>query len=395
MRTSTDTHLPAVAAEVDAALVEISGAFDHLVAITPVDVEAARTAFRAKGCRGAPVFTYRPVAIDTAALRSRLDRLPIAAVDDPALRTLFEAKHRELDGQIRLIEQRNTPAFLDTALELYGGVEPELVATAEAILDRARTAGGNGGMAVGAAAFARRAEAEIGRYRSQWPLVQATVEVRDDLPGILVSGDRVLVGRGLALDPGRVEALVHHEVGTHVLTHENGRVQPLGLLRVGLPGAEETQEGLAVLAEFLVGGLNAARLALLSARVVAVDRLLGGEPFPATFSYLHHRHRFPPGPAFRVVMRVYRAGGLTKDAIYLRGLERLLSHLATGGALDPLLVGKLDLLHVPVIEGLAGCGLLAPVPLSPRWLAHPRAAGNLARIRAGLGLDQLAAAVCG
>ena len=394
LRAPTGALLPAAAAEVDSALVEIANAFDHLVAITPVDVEEARADFRANGCRVPPTFSYRPVTLDAGDLRSRLGRLPIGDVDDPALSALFEAKRRELECQLRLVEQRNTAPFLDTALELYGGVEPELVATAEAILDRTRAATQNGGPPVGADAFARRAQDEIARYREQWPSVRGTVEVRPDLPGILVSGDRLLVGRGLALDPGRVEALVHHEVGTHVLTHENGRAQPLRLFQVGLPGAEETQEGLAVLAEYLVGGLSGARLALLAARVVAVDRLLAGESFPATFDCVHRRYRVPPGPAFRVVMRVYRAGGLTKDAIYLRGLERLLSHLATGGSLEPLLVGKLDLLHIPVLDELAGCGLLAATPLRPRWLSHPRAAAGLARLRAGLRLVELAEEVC-
>ena len=51
-------------------------------------------------------------------------------------------------------------------------------------------------------------------------------------------------------------------------------------------------------------------------------------------------------------MRVFRGGGLTKDAIYLRGLLQLLAHLARGGALEPLLVGKIALDHVPLVEEL-------------------------------------------
>ena len=390
-----DTTLPAKAAEVDAALVAIDRAFDHLVDVTPLDVDDARAAFRAGGCRSAPRFTYRTITVDPAALEADLAALPVAEVHDPELGALFEAKRRELECQLRLVEQRNTPAFLETSLELYGGVEPELVAVAEDLLRRARPVMAGDAEPVGAETFARRAREEIAHYCSQWPAVSATVEVRHDLPGVLVSDGRVLVGHGLTLGRGRVEALLHHEVGTHVLTHENGRAQPLQLLQVGLPGAEETQEGLAVLAEYLVGGLTPARLALLAARVVAVDRLLAGDSFAATFDVLHRRYRFPPGGSFRVVMRVYRAGGLTKDAIYLRGLERLLSHVGAGGALEPLLLGKLDLLHLPLVEHLDAVGLLGPARLRPRWLSHPKAAGGLARLRAGLDLDGLWREVCG
>ncbi len=40
-------------------------------------------------------------------------------------------------------------------------------------------------------------------------------------------------------------------------------------MAIGLAGYEETQEGLAVLAEFLVGGLSPHRLRQLAVRVVA------------------------------------------------------------------------------------------------------------------------------
>ena len=389
-------ELPGVAAEVDAGLVDVACAFDHLVDVTPVDVEDARAAFRAADCRAEPRFHYRPLTVDPAALRRQLAGLPLDEVEDPALSALFSAKRRELECELRLVEQRDTAAFLSTSLELYGGLEPELVATAEDMLDRARkvVASRERCELVGAPAFARRAGAEIAHYRSQWPSVHATVTLRDDLPGVMVSDGQLLVGRRLAVEPRRVEALIHHEVGTHVVTHENGRTQPLQLLQVGLPGADETQEGLAVLAEYVVGGLTAARLALLAARVVAVDRLLAGDSFAAAFRRLHRHYELLPGSAFRVLMRVYRSGGLTKDAIYLRGLERLLSHLGAGGSLEPLLVGKLDLVHVPVLEELAGCGLLGPAPLRPRWLSHPRAADRVARLETGVRLEELWREVC-
>ena len=65
----------------------------------------------------------------------------------------------------------------------------------------------------------------------------------------------------------RVGASLQHEVGTHLVTYYNGLEQPLRLLHVGLAGYDETQEGLAVLAEYLVGGLSRSRLRTLAERV--------------------------------------------------------------------------------------------------------------------------------
>ena len=65
----------------------------------------------------------------------------------------------------------------------------------------------------------------------------------------------------------------------HLLTYFNGSAQGLRLFRSGLAGYEGVQEGLAVLAEYLVGGMTIARLRLIAARVVACAAMLGGRVF--------------------------------------------------------------------------------------------------------------------
>ncbi len=95
----------------------------------------------------------------------------------------------------------------------------------------------------------------------------------------MVSNGDVLIAPTCRVAVSRIEALLHHEVGTHVVTHVNGAHQPLHVLASGLAGHDETQEGLAVLAEHLVGGLTPARLRQLAARVVAVHLMVDGVPF--------------------------------------------------------------------------------------------------------------------
>src|SRR5690606_33037527 len=117
---------------------------------------------------------------------------------------------------------------------------------------------------VSAEEFAVAARAEIEYYRIAYPEIAASVQVRPDLVGLMVSQGNMLIGEGLALRPERVAPLIHHEVGTHVLTYYNGRSQPLQQLYTGLAGYDELQEGLAVLAEYLVDGLDASRMRVLA-----------------------------------------------------------------------------------------------------------------------------------
>ena len=51
-------------------------------------------------------------------------------------------------------------------------------------------------------------------------------------------------------------------------------------------------------------------------------------------------------------MRVFRGGGLTKDIVYLRGLDQLLAYLGRGGDIEPLLIGKLGPDHIGMVKEL-------------------------------------------
>ena len=382
------------AREVDRLLVEVSCGFEFLPAITPVNSDQAWEAFRASGCEREPAFHYRPLPVDPDLLKRRLYDIRIEDVTDPALAAVFRAKRQELDRELTMLEDRDTSAFLPASVQLYGGVEEDLLSLADAVLARVAGDQPEGGRRalVTASTFAARARHELDAYRRDHPNLAAKVVLRDDLPGVMVVEGDVLVGDDLRIAAERVEALLQHEVGTHVVTHANGKAQPLQMLAVGLPGYEETQEGLAVLAEYLVGGLTASRMALLAARVVAVHHLLAGAGFVETFRALRQR-QMAPRRAYHVAMRVYRSGGLTKDAMYLRGLADVLRHLGTGGALDPLFVGKLSLSAVPVIEELLWRQVLRPPLVRPRWLDHPSTAGRLEAARAGLTVLDVAAEV--
>ncbi len=368
--------------EADRALGEIETSFDFLLDVTPVNTEEAWDEFCRSGRKEAPVLRYRMLTVDPELGKRRLYDLPLERLEDPALALLLREKRREIDRQLGLLEERDTPRFLPGSIALYGGVDDALLAEALALLAALPPAPAAPALC-GADALARRARLELEHYRRLHPALSSVVHLRDDIPSLIVSHGDLLIPRQLAVSDERVEALVQHEIGTHVVTYVNGRAQPLHVLAGGLTGYESLQEGLALLAEYLVGGLDANRLRLIAARTVAVRRMIDGVTFPAVVAELCDHHRIPPRAAFGVTIRVFRGGGLTKDAIYLRGLLQLLDHLAAGGALEPLLVGKIALEHAPMIEELTRRQILRSPLLRPRWLEGADAADRLARLRAG------------
>jgi uncharacterized protein (TIGR02421 family) len=377
--------------EADAELAAIEESYPFLLLVSPVNEVEAWRQFRAGRHRSEPEFTYRLLPVDPDLLKRRLYAVPLEQVEDPAMAFLLRDKRDELDRQISMLADHGTPAFRAGSERLYGALDDETLAAARAILRDVpapvRPAGPP--PRVEAYAFAERARREIEHYRALHPALTSTVTVRDDIVGLLVSRGQLMVGESLDVRAERVEPLIQHEVGTHVLTFANGAAQPLKQLRYGLAGYDELQEGLAVLAEYLVGGLTADRLRLLAARVIGVHALLQGASFLETFRLLRGEHGFGRYSSFSVAARVHQSGGFTRDMIYLRGLVRVMRHLERGEALEPLYIGKIAEKHIPVIEELRTRGVLREPPLRPRFLRDVEAQRRLDAVRRGLPVSSL------
>jgi uncharacterized protein (TIGR02421 family) len=369
--------------EVDRLLAEACDQFDFLLQLTPVNGEQAWQEFRRLQFERKPVFHYRPLPAEPVVLKRNLYKAPVEQVEDPALAQIFREKIDDVDRQITMLQDRNTPRFLHESIQLFGGVEDELFDLAVEILrqvpSRSRDEPTKGQLSP--QQFALRAREEIEYLRQQFPTMEATVEVRPDVTGLMVSQGNLLISSHSRISSSRVEALLQHEVGTHVLTYHNGRVQPFRQLYTGLAGYDALQEGLAVLTEYLVDGLSRPRLRLLAARVVAARRLIEGASFIDTYRELDRNYDFARRAAFIAAMRTYRGGGLTKDAVYLRGLRQILEYLGKGGKLEPLLVGKIATQHIPIVRELLWRGVLQEPPLVPRYMSHPHALARLEQLR--------------
>lgn len=382
----TQSSLPTGDLVIDRALTDISAGLRFLIDVTPVHLTDARAAFFETG--RAPEFEYRPIEDDPEVTATRLADIDLDTVADEQLRPLFTAKRRELELQLRMLLCRGTQDFLGLSTQLYGTVGPALLGEAESLLAVVAQEGPERPVTLDAEAFAARAEAELGHYREQHPDLDVHVEVRADSSGVMVANGDLLVAPTVVVSEDRVDPLLQHEVGTHVVTYVNGSHQPLRLLGAGLADYEETQEGLAVFAEYLVGGLTRARLRQLAARVIAVHEMIEGAEFGDV-----HAHLVEAGvsrmQAFTITMRVFRSGGLTKDMVYLRGLRSIVNHVGSGGSLDVLLLGKMSLADLPHLETLRDRGVLHAPLLTPRYLERPDVEERLAAITPDTPLTEL------
>ncbi len=378
----------ASALKADRKLDAIALSFDFLLSVSPINTAQARDDFLADGGEMPPRFHYRPLAVDPDVAKRDLYAIDLNVLEDPLLESLLSEKRREIDTQLTMLATRNTPSFRLASIMLYGAVDADLLADARSILGSSAKDPPRG-RAVDSHAIAAAARELIGSYRAVDTAFDAVVEVREDVAGLMVSGPRLLIATDAVMPADRLAALMAHEVSVHLLTYFNGAAQGLGIFRCGLAGYEGVQEGLGVFAEWATGGLTRTRLRLLAGRVVAVEAMSRGAEFIEVWRMLTRDHGFSAGGAFGIAARVFRSGGLAKDAIYLRGFRAVIDLVAAGTSLDPFWMGKIAPGHVPAIEELLQRGLARPPLFLPAFLSSEAAQSRMSRLRGGQPLEAM------
>jgi len=369
--------------EIDEELGNYSNLFDFLLLITPINVDEAWLEFRKSNYLKAPVFHYRPMPIDPELIKRKIYNLPIEDISDPTMAFLFRDKRKEIDRMLDMMMEREKPDFMLTSMQLFGPIDDKLLETAKALLiaiDVPEEPPKRN--MIKAPEFARMAEKELEWLKLQDPSISTAVRIRDDIDGILVNRGTLNINKNFQVSENRAFSLLQHEIGTHVVTYYNGKAQPLKLFYIGVPGYEELQEGLAVFSEYLTDGLTPNRLRTIAARVVAVQQMVSGSSFVDTFYLLVDKYQFSNKAAFTIAMRVYRGGGLTKDAVYLKGLLNIIEYLKKGKSLEPLLIGKIRQDYIPVVQELIHRQILTAIPIKPRYLDE-KYLSKIANIRSG------------
>lgn len=369
----------------DRRLSEVSGMLPMLQLLTPINVTEQKKAFFERRVVE-PEFTYRDLP-DLSALGDELGAINPEEATDPVLVHMIRGMHQELERRIELLGARNTDRFLLAAIEKWGHVDQTLLELAERVLEEVPP-GPPADEYVHAHELAGMATIELDHYRKSFPELATLVHVSELAAGVMVENGDLFISTETSISSDRVVQLLHHEIGVHVLTFVNGSVQPIRMLSLGLEGYEETQEALGVLAEYLGGGLLPKRLRTFALRVMAAQSVSSRDSFAQTYELMISlgagRNR-----AFNTTMRAHRSGGMTKDALYLGGITRLLTFIQEGGDLDSLLVGKISLADGPLVVDLLERKVLVEPPLRPRFLDSEQAPEQLARIEDGAGVLEL------
>ncbi|MFH1670191.1 MAG: tyrosine/phenylalanine carboxypeptidase domain-containing protein [Patescibacteria group bacterium] len=278
--------------------------------------------------------------------------------NESALGQLLEKKRKELITCIALLRARGiAEEFTKISKELYGTTSSSIVQAAQASLERRIAC--NLPPSQKNLLSAEQVKEMFEEILEHYVLDQWDVSIRKRLVAdCTVGGNHVYIREGALFEPMHVEALIAHEIETHVLTAENGDHQPYALLRRGCANYLDTQEGLAIYNQNRALSPNHER------RYNAPRNVLGLEfglthSFAETRCFLEEEIGYSDEKAVTQTIAIKRGlsdtsknGGFTKSVVYFRGLLNIEQFVKEGGDLKRLYVGKIALEDLELVEEL-------------------------------------------
>jgi len=319
-----------------------------------------------------PIFTLPEVTLDIEETQKRLSE-PVQ--DDSPLGILLEKKRCELLKRMTLLQARgDAERFTQASKELFGEPVRKLTKAASKFL-AARIAC-DLPPPEKELITAEKAVALFQEVLKRYGLHDWEVSVRQRLVAdCTVGGNNIYLREGAKFSRMHIDALIAHEIETHVLTAENGEHQPVALLRRGCANYLDTQEGLATYNQNYVLSPYHEKCYGPARSVLAVEFGLK-HSFADTREYLEDRLGYTPEKALVKAIDVKRGltdtsepGGFTKGIVYFRGLCAIRKFVEDGGDLKRLYIGKVALEDLELIEQIPD---LQPPLIIPSFLREEK-----------------------
>lgn len=309
-----------------------------------------------------PRFSYRTMDLDIEKLRRDIKRLPVVS---HTLFPLFEKKIQELSQKLDLIEARETEDFSRASEILFGKANQALYRDAVEFLQKH-----SGGEPDTSIEFdAKGAAAVVDKFCKKNTLGHWTISIIEDSVADMqvIKKGKVLIRKDARFTKNRLDALLVHEIGTHVFRFENGKRQQFRLFERGTAGYLETEEGLAVYNQNQLG-LNLGEKFLTPALLVVAIFLAKKMGFRELFEILQQTYSLSDEGAWKLCVKAKRGtadqskpGAFTKDLAYFKGERAVEKFLESGGEIRDLYVGKIAIADLKLLKDFDGM-------VKPKWV---------------------------
>jgi alpha-L-glutamate ligase-like protein/uncharacterized protein (TIGR02421 family) len=353
--------------KVDQQLIDIDSKIKLLYHLKPLNLEREKADFL-KGKIKNPQFEYPPLKFDPVELSDQLEKVKIENDD---LGTIFKDKKREIDLKIKLLESIGEEAFTEHSKALYGfpsQAERDDCIKKIADIDIEKQQKDKSTQS------AEDAKKKFEQIFEKYGLRNWKVKLKESMVADCVAGknNRLFVRSAAKFSKARIEALIVHEIETHILTAENGKLQQFEIFNRGLANYLKTQEGLAMY------NVETQRKTPFDQNFAAMTHVITiNLSLNMGFREVYEKLLtlgIPSYTAFKSCLKCKRgfydtskAGAFTKDYVYYKGYHQVKSFVENGGDIKDLYIGKLDLEDLEKIKKLKQ---ISGPKILPNWMKN-------------------------
>jgi len=348
--------------EIDQKIVNLDNKIKLLYHLRPTNLEEEKKKFF-KNTNYNPEFEYPSLKFDAIELLEELGKIE---TDSSDLGKIFEDKKSEIIRKINLLESIDEENFTKYSKELYGEPTEEEYEECQKNIQKYihKT---EQEATVNAAEAKIKFEEAFKKYSLKWK-----VKIKDEMVSNCVAGknDSLFVKKNALFTAERINELIVHEIETHILTAENGKMQPYEIFNRGLANYLTTQEGLAMYNVETQGSKKFLENVKALGHVIAIYESLNG-----SFAKVYHTLMnlgFSKEQAFRSAVKAKRGfidtskkGAFTKDYLYFKGYLEIKNFIENGGQLKDLYRGKFNITDCETIKKING---IESAKHLPSWL---------------------------
>ncbi len=351
--------------KIDQALISIDSKIKLLYHLRPLNLESEKEKFYSNPEKN-PQFEYPKLKFDPMELIEDINKIK---TDQSKIGKIFEEKKKEILNKIKLIETMGEYEFTNTSIDLFGKPNEEDINKCLELLKNIDIASIKKENAIYSSQDAKE---KFEKTFEKYGLKSWKVKIKDNMVADCVAGknNSLFVKKDAKFTSERMESLIVHEIETHILTAENGKMQAYEIFNRGLANYLTTQEGLAMYNVEKQRHTPFNQNYKAMSHVICIYECLKGS-FSDAFKKLIALE-LPKEQAFRSCLKAKRGfydtskkGAFTKDYIYFKGYEQVKNYIENGGEIKDLYIGKMDTKDVEKVKSIP---IIKEAKILPTWL---------------------------
>lgn len=339
---------------IDKKVCDIDEKIKLLSNLKPLNLEEEKAKF-IENPNFSPQFDYKIPSIDFDYLDKELKKIPLR-ISHPLI-PIYKKKIKEIKYKLDLIQSIDKEDFGHFSSKLYGSVSQSLYKKAIKFVKSSKIEEDTSPVIPFKESVEIIKKALRKRKLSHWkikilPDAVAAMQVN--------KSNTVFIKDKSEFTQNRLQALIAHEIETHIYRLENGRLQPYRILERGTAGYLTIEEGLAVYNQNQLG-VALGEKKIWSAISVIAAHIGARSSFYELFHILKEEYGLDSQRAWHVSLKTKRGLrdtsqkiAFTKDIVYFIGNMQVEEYLSKNylSSIEDLYIGKITIKDLDILKDL-------------------------------------------